>query len=99
MQKYKVDDIIENKFYFIKSYIIDLPKGKWIVAEKKAWANCSLSLLTFTLLRTEKNNAVEAISIGEFRTAGVVENVVNHALKALFKNKYDGCYDNLNIQF
>ena len=53
-----------------------------------------MSLLTFTLLRTEKNNAVEAISIGEFRTAGVVENVVNHALKeALFKNKYDGCYD------
>lgn len=93
-KKYKVDDIVENKFYFSKNYIIDLPKGKWIVAEKNAWANYGLSLLTFTLLKTEKNNAVEAISIGEFRTAGVVENVVNHALKEImFKNKYDGCYD------
>ena len=26
-KKYKVDDIVENKFYFSKNYIIDLPKG------------------------------------------------------------------------
>ena len=36
----------------------------------------------------------ELIEIAEVKTAGVYENIVNQAIfEALFKNKYDGCYE------
>ena len=31
---YKVNDIVEDKFFISKKFVIDLPKGQWIIAEK-----------------------------------------------------------------
>ena len=46
------------------------------------------------LVRLENNLAVEYIEIAEMKTAGVFESLVNQAIyEALFKNKYDGCYE------
>ena len=93
-KSYKVDDIVENKFYFNKKFIIDLPVGKWTLAEKSSWYYYGLSSKNFTLVRVENDKVIEGISIQEFKTAGVYENYVNQALyEILFKNKYNGCYE------
>tara|TARA_A100001011_G_C14234813_1_gene810497 strand:+ start:192 stop:1175 length:984 start_codon:yes stop_codon:yes gene_type:complete len=90
---YKVGDKIENFFVLNKQFKLSLPKGKWVLAEKSAY-NFYISNKVFTLLRIENNNVQEAISITEWKTAGVLESIINTALlEIMFKNKYDGCYD------
>ena len=92
-KKYKIDDIVENKFSISKKFQIDLPKGKWIVAEKDRWYYYGLSNLSYTLVKVKDNKVTEAISIIEWKTAGIMEDLVNNALiEIVFKNKYDGCY-------
>lgn len=93
-KKYKVNDVVEDQFHMTKKFKIDLPKGKWILAEKTAWSNWGLSSVTFTLVKIKKKKVSEAIQIGEFRTAGVMENIVNNALnEIIYRNEYDGCYE------
>ncbi len=93
-KKYRTGDLVENQFYINKKFILDLPKGKWNVVEKKRLSYYGLSNLEYTLVKTNGNKATEAISIIEWKTAGFMENLVNHALiEIMFKNKYDGCYD------
>ena len=91
---YKVNDIIEDKFYINHKFQVDLPKGKWILAEKYGDFYYGLSSKIFTLLKIEDNKVIEGITIAEMKTAGVYEKYVNEAIhEAMFKNKYDGCYD------
>ena len=93
-KKYKTDDIVENKFYMSKKIILNLPKGKWTVVEKKRFEYYGLKSLEYTLVKTNDNKVTEAISIIEWNSAGVYEGYVNHALvEIMFKGKYDGCYD------
>tara|TARA_B110000967_G_scaffold198038_1_gene230496 strand:+ start:20 stop:943 length:924 start_codon:yes stop_codon:yes gene_type:complete len=93
-KNYKVDDIVENQFYINKKFVVDLPEGKWSLAEKSSWFYYGLSSKTFTLVRVKNDVVIEGISINEFKTAGVYEDQVNQALyEILFKNKYNGCYD------
>ena len=93
-KNYKVDDIVENQFYINKKFIVDLPEGKWSLAEKSSWFYYGLSSKTFTLVRVKNDVVIEGISINEFKTAGVYEDQVNQAIyEILFKNKYNGCYD------
>ena len=93
-KKYKIDDVIEKQFYLNKKFVVDLPEGKWNLAEKSSWYYYGLSSKTFTLVRVENDEVIEGISISEFKTAGIYENIVNEALyEILFKNKYNGCYD------
>ena len=90
---YKIDSIIEDVFIVNNKFKINLPKGKWILAEKSAYDHY-ISNKIFTLLRIENNKVKEAISITEWKTAGVHEDIVNDALlEILFKNKYHGCYE------
>ena len=90
---YKIDNIIEDVFIVNNKFKINLPKGKWILAEKSNY-DYYISNKIFTLLRIENNKVKEAISITEWKTAGVHEDIVNDALlEILFKNKYDGCYE------
>ena len=93
-KKYKIDDVIEKQFYINKKFVVDLPEGKWNLAEKSSWSYYGLSSKTFTLVRFKNDVVIEGISINEFKTAGVYEDQVNQALyEILFKNKYNGCYD------
>jgi hypothetical protein len=93
-QKNKVDDIVENQFYFSKKFQIDLPKGKWIIAEKSPWFYYGMSNTIYTLFRLQNSKVAEAISIVEWKVAGVHEDIINDALNEIvFRNKYDGCYD------
>ena len=90
---YKVGDTIENVFVVNKNFKLSLPKGKWVLAEKSAY-NFYISNKVFTLLRIENNKVKESLSVTEWKTAGVHENLVNTALlEIMFKNKYDGCYE------
>ena len=90
---YKIDNIIEDVFIVNNKFKINLPKGKWILAEKNNY-DYYITNKIFTLLRIENNKVKEAISITEWKTAGVHEDIVNDALlEILFKNKYDGCYE------
>jgi hypothetical protein len=92
-KNYKIGDAIEDVFVINNKFKLNLPKGKWILAEKKAY-NYYITNKILTLLRIENNNVKEAISISEWKTAGVHEDIVNEALlEILFKNKYDGCYE------
>lgn len=93
-KKYSINDIIENQFYVNKNFVLNLPKGKWILAENSSSVYYGLYNRLFTIVRVENKKVVEAISISEWITAGVYENLVNEALyEILFKNKYDGCYE------
>lgn len=92
-KNYKIGHIIEDVFIINNKFKINLPKGKWILAEKSAYDHY-ISNKIFTLLRIENNKVKEAISITEWKTAGVHEDIVNDALlEILFKNKYHGCYE------
>ena len=91
---YKVNDIVENQFYVNKKFVIDLPKGKWILAEKSPMFYHGLRTTIFVLLKLENKNVVEMIEVAEMHTAGIYESAVNQAIiEALFKDKYDGCYE------
>jgi hypothetical protein len=91
---YKVNDIVENQFYVNKKFVIDLPKGKWILAEKSPWFYYGLRTTIYVLLKLENKKVIEMIEVAEMHTAGIYEYVVNQAIfEALFKNKYDGCYE------
>ena len=93
-KKYKIEDIVENKFYMSKKVILDLPKGKWTVVEKKKYNYYGVKVIEYTLVKRNGKKVTEAISINEFNTAGVYEGRVSHAInEIMFKGKYDGCYD------
>tara|TARA_B100000989_G_C19455526_1_gene433837 strand:- start:27 stop:962 length:936 start_codon:yes stop_codon:yes gene_type:complete len=91
---YKVNDIVEDKFFISKKFVIDLPKGQWIIAEKSSEYYYGLRSKIYSLLRLENKKAVEGIEIAEMHTAGIYETYVNIAIyEAMFKNKFDGCYE------
>ena len=35
-QSYKLNDIVENNFIISKKFVLNLPIGKWVVAEKSS---------------------------------------------------------------
>ena len=76
---YKIDNIIEDVFIVNNKFKINLPKGKWILAEKSNY-DYYISNKIFTLLRIENNKVKEAISITEWKTAGVHEDIVKDSL-------------------
>mgnify|MGYP001168064426 FL=1 len=91
---YKVNDVVENQFIMNKKFKLNLPKGKWIVVDREFDSYATLNGKVYSLVRLENNIAVEWIEIAEVRTAGFHEAYVNRALlTAIFKNKYDGCYE------
>jgi hypothetical protein len=91
---YKLNDTVENKFSISKKFQIKLPKGKWVIAEKSREDYYGLRTKIYSLLRIENKRIVEAIEIAEMHTAGIYEPEVNQAIyEAIFKNKYDGCYE------
>ena len=93
-KKYNEKDVVENQFNLSKKFQIDLPKGKWIVIEKSPWFYYGMSNTVYTLVRLQENKLAEAISIVEWKVAGVHEDIINHVLNEIvFRNKYDGCYE------
>ena len=92
--KYKVNETVENKLIINKKVQLNLPKGKWTIIKSQYDYYLGLSSKVYALVRLENNYVVELIEIAEVKTAGVYENIVNQAIfEALFKNKYDGCYE------
>ena len=93
-KRYKVNDVIENQFVMNKKFKLNLPEGKWTVIRSHGDNYYGLASKIYLLVRLENNLAVESIEIAEMKTAGVFEGHVNQAIyEALFKNKYDGCYE------
>ena len=93
-EMYKTGQEVEGQIVFSKKIKIDLPEGKWTIAARQLWNYHGLNLENYDLVKTENNEILEYISIGEFKLAGIVEARINTALyEILFKNKYDGCYE------
>ena len=93
-KRYKVNDVIENQFVMNKKFKLNLPEGKWTVVRSHGDNYYGLASKIYLLVRLENNLAVEYIEIAEMKTAGIFESLVNQAIyEALFKNKYDGCYE------
>ena len=93
-KRYKVNDVIENQFVMNKKFQLNLPEGKWTVVRSHGDNYYGLASKIYLLVRLENNLAVEYIEIAEMKTAGIFESLVNQAIyEALFKNKYDGCYE------
>jgi len=91
---YKTGQEVEGQIVFSKKVKIDLPEGKWTIAARQLWNYHGLNLEEYTLVKTENNEFLEGIIIGQFQLAGIVEARINSALyEILFKNKYDGCYE------
>ena len=93
-KKYKVNDVIENQFIINKKFKLNLPQGKWTVIQAHGDFYYGIASKVYWLIRLENNFVVESIEIAEVKTAGIFEDIVNQAIyEALFKNKYDGCYE------
>ena len=93
-QRYKPNEVVENKFKLNKKFQLNLPDGKWIVVNSRGESYYGLSSKYYSLVRLENDSIVEYIEIAEAYTAGVYEDLVNQAIyEAIFKNKYDGCYE------
>lgn len=61
---YKIGDFVEDILIINNKFKINLPKGKWILAEKSAY-DYYITNKVLTLLRIENNKVKEAISITE----------------------------------
>ena len=93
-KRYKINEVVENTFELNKRFKLKLPKGKWIVINSNQDDYYGLKSKYYSLARLDGNTAVEWIEIGQMYTAGIFENIVNQAIyEAIFKNKYDGCYE------
>ena len=92
-KKYRLNEVISDKFNLNKKFELNLPEGKWIVVNARQESYYGLFSKIYTLIKLENNAAVEWIQIAEMYTAGIYEDIVNQAIyEAIFKNKYDGCY-------
>jgi len=92
-KKYRLNEVISDKFNLNKKFELNLPEGKWIVVNARQESYYGLFSKIYTLVKLENNAAVEWIQIAEMYTAGIYEDIVNQAIyEAIFKNKYDGCY-------
>ena len=93
-KRYKINEEVENIFKLNKKFKLKLPEGKWIVINSNQQNYYGLKSKYYSLIRLDGKNAVEWIEIGQMYTAGIFENIVNQAIyEAIFKNKYDGCYE------
>ena len=93
-KKYKVNDLVENKFYFNKRFIMNLPEGKWTVIGINNEDYYGIRGKVYTLVRIENKTILESIEIGELNTAGLFPTEISHAIyEVIFKNIYDGCYE------
>ena len=93
-KKYRLNEVISGKFNLNKKFELNLPEGKWIVVNARQESYYGLFSKLYSLVKLENNAAVEWIQIAEMHTAGIYEDIVNQAIyEAIFKNKYDGCYE------
>ncbi len=93
-KRYKIGEIVENKFNFNKQFIMNLPKGKWTVIGRYNQDYYGIRGKVYTLIRIENKTILESIEIGELNTAGLFPTEISHAIyEVIFKNKYDGCYE------
>ena len=93
-KRYKSNQIVENKFVLNKKVQLKLPEGKWIVVNSSAGFYYGITSKFYSLVRLENKSLVEWMTVEEVNTAGIYENEVNQAIYgAIFKNKYDGCYE------
>lgn len=93
-ETYKTGQEVEGQIVFSKKVKIDLPEGKWTIAVRQLWNYHGLNLEEYILVKTENNEFLEGVRVGQFQLAGIVEARINSALyEILFKNKYDGCYE------
>lgn len=93
-ETYKTGQEVEGQIVFSKKVKIDLPEGKWTIAVRQLWSYHGLNLEEYILVKTENNEFLEGVRVGQFQLAGIVEARINSALyEILFKNKYDGCYE------
>lgn len=83
-----------NEFELNKRFKVKLSEGKWIIVNSSQESYYGLFSKVYSLARLENNSVVEWIQIAEMKTAGIFESLVNQAIyEAIFKNKYDGCYE------
>ena len=93
-KKYKINEVVENKFYFNKRFIMNLPEGKWTVIGRYNQDYYGIRGKVYTLVRIENKTILESIEIGEMNTAGIFPTEISHAIyEVIFKDKYDGCYE------
>ena len=93
-ETYKTGQEVEGQIFFSKKVKIDLPEGKWIIAARQLYNYHGLNLEEYILVKTENNEFLEGVRVGQFQLAGIVEARINTALyEILFKDKYDGCYE------
>jgi len=93
-KKYKIGEIVENKFNFNKEFTMNLPEGKWTIIGRYNQDYYGIRGKVYTLVRIENKTILESIEIGELNTAGLFPTEISHAIyEVIFKNKYDGCYE------
>ncbi len=58
-KKYKINELVENKFYFNKRFIMKLPEGKWTVIGKYNQDYYGIRGKVYTLVRIDNKKILE----------------------------------------
>ena len=90
---YKTGDIVIDKFYVTKKYVVEIP-GKWEVMYRRKWDKYGFTTNFYALAKVENSELLEYTFIYEDRLAGMYVGWVDGWInKVQFKYEYDGCYE------
>ena len=93
-ENYRIGSEISDRIKFSNKYSFELPKGKWIVADRFSYSYYGLIAKGYDLLKIKNKKATEGFSVAELKLPAKWQGYLNAALhEIVFKNKYDGCYD------
>ena len=93
-KNYRIGDEISIRIKFNNKYSFELPKGKWIVADRFSYSYYGIISKGYHLLKIKDKKATEAFTVAELKLPAKWQSHLNAALhEIVFKNKYDGCYD------
>ena len=90
---YSIGSKISDHIELYKKYKFELPPGEWTVADKYSYQQWGFLNKGYILLKLNNRKAEDILMIGEnVIPAKWIGHVDPWIIKAVFKDKYDGCY-------
>ena len=92
-QRYLIGEKINNEVILDNKISIDLSAGEWEVIERTQWRWGNYTGEYIFIIKTNKNEIVETISLGFLNTGGKrIADINEYLYEIVFLNKHDGCY-------
>ena len=93
-QRYSIGDKIRNKVVLDNKIRMKLSGGEWEVIERTRWNYNAFTGEYILLVKTNRNEIEETLSLGFIDTGGKrIADVNTWLYEVIFTNKHDGCYE------